>query len=336
MVGFEKRFMDYLQDDFDALGLTIERYDGLLAIHGTQKYEHIICAHTDRHGLITLGGGEYAYAAQYIKEIKYGEPNRSSRKELRDIIERFEGEHVYGYDPETGRRRRGGVIESCTPCVEKGNAVFNASGTEGKSLRELGIGTPLAYARPAQVDGEYFKGQIDNALSVAMVYALFQNGYRGTALLACEEEIGKSWIHLAEYLDLYNIETKNLIVLDTSPYKTEEPIDKGRVIFRNRDFSEAFNPRMVSAFTRRCEDLGLLYQIKDEYLLSVGKEIKQLGSTELGRLIQNKDGRWSGTTVQIPTKMYHTSYETTTVKAIDNVYAFLCNILIDDPIVKAL
>jgi hypothetical protein len=72
--------------------------------------------------------------------------------------------------------------------------------------------------------------------------------------------------------------------------------------------------------------------VKDETLLAKGKTVEQLGSTELGKLIKNTAGRWSGASVQIPTLMYHTSNETTSLAAIGNYYRFLSNILIQDPL----
>ena len=248
------------------------------------------------------------------------------------ILDRFEGEHVYAYDPETLKTIAKGYIESCVPSAETGNSVFTVKG-----LGDIALGMPIAYARPARLEGEYFKGQIDNALSVAMVHALFKNGYQGTALLTCEEEIGKSWVHIADYLKLFEIETQNLLVLDTSPFSFKDPIRTGRVIFRNRDKSEVFNPVLVEALKDRATMMGLMYQIKDEYLRSIGKGTDDLGSTELGRLIQNEcdyegKGRWNGATIQVPTMMYHTSYETTSLQAIENVYTFLENILIVNPL----
>ncbi|MGH1398859.1 MAG: peptidase M42 [Alphaproteobacteria bacterium] len=334
IVGHEGGFMHFLKMEFEKLGLRTEIYEGILAVHGNAPYSNIACAHIDRHGLISLGNNEFAYAAQYIKEIKYGEPNRSSRAELHDIMSRFEGEHVFAYNSDTHEVVGEGCIESCTPSAETGNSVFCVNG-----LDDIEIGTPVSYAREATLEDGKFKGQIDNVLSVATLYALFQNGYQGSALLSCEEEIGKSWTHIAAYLKLFEIETQSLLVLDTSPYSDPEPIDAGRVIFRNRDKSEYFNPALTAQLIERAASLGQLYQIKDEYLLSVGKREDQLGSTELGRLIQNETHgngarRWNGATIQIPTMMYHTSYETTSLKAIDNFYAFLENILIINPIVE--
>jgi putative aminopeptidase FrvX len=71
VVGHEKVFMEYLQDDFEDAGFTVFDYEGLLAVQGSAPDSAIICAHIDRHGLISLGDDEYVYAAQYMREIKY-------------------------------------------------------------------------------------------------------------------------------------------------------------------------------------------------------------------------------------------------------------------------
>lgn len=83
VVGHEQFFIDYLKKDFEAIGMQGVKHHGLLEIHGDKPHAAIVCAHIDRHGLISLGKGEYAYAAQFIREIKYGEANRASRRELR-------------------------------------------------------------------------------------------------------------------------------------------------------------------------------------------------------------------------------------------------------------
>jgi putative aminopeptidase FrvX len=165
-----------------------------------------------------------------------------------------------------------------------------------------------------------------------VIYALYKNGYQGTTLFSCEEEIGKSWVHLAAHLKASRMENKALLVIDTSPFTDAAPIDQGMIVLRNRDMSAKFNPALVGALKTRCSVLEIPYQVKDEVLLAKGKSVSQLGSTELGRLIQNTKKKWSGATVQVPTMMYHTSNETTSRAAIRNYYRFLKNILIDDPL----
>lgn len=327
VVGHEQFFVNYLKKDFEAISLTASKHDGILEVHGSKPHSAVLCAHIDRHGLISLGKGEYAYAAQYIKEIKYGEPNRSSRKELENLGKRFAGESVYAYDPRTGERLGEGIIEVCHPLMLMGEALFFIQG-----MKAMKHDIPVAYARTAREQDGYLKGQIDNALSIGVIYALYKNGYQGTTLLSCEEEIGKSWVHLAAHLKAARMENKTLLVIDTSPFVDAAPIDQGMIVLRNRDMSAKFNPALVGALKTRCSVLEIPYQVKDEVLLAKGKSVSQLGSTELGRLIQNTKKKWSGATVQVPTMMYHTSNETTSRLAIRNYYRFLKNILIDDPL----
>ena len=317
--------MDYLTEDFEKLGLSVFAHNGLLEVHGDDRYKAILCAHLDRHGLISLGDNEYGFAAQYIREVKYGENNKGSREEVDRLSKRFEGEYVYAYHPHNGEVLAEGSILACYPHMRNDDALFYVS-----DIPMLEQNIPLAYSKEAQYQDGYLKGQIDNAVSIALVYELFKNGFNGTALFSTDEEIGKSWIHITNYLQGMRLQTESLLIIDTSPYVDENIIEQGYVIFRNRDKSEVFNLSLIEEFKTRCDKLGIPYQIKDEYLLAQGKTVEQLGSTELGRIIQNSGGYWSGTTVQIPTLEYHTSNETTTDDAVTNIYRFLHNILLDD------
>ena len=327
VVGHEQLFMDLLEWDFNKLKLSVYRHERYIAVSGKEPLSAILCAHIDRHGLISIGDDEYVYAAQYMKEIKYGENNRLARQQLESIAKRFESEEIFAYDDDSGERLGKGVIETCNPCMLNGDALFFV-----QDMETIESGVPLAYARTASFEDSHLKGQIDNVISLGVVYELFKQGFQGTAILATEEEIGKSWLHIKAYLELEKAETQNLIVIDTSPYADQDIIEEGHIVFRGRDMSGKFNKTLVQLLRNRADDLGLSYQVKDEVMLASGKTVEQLGSTELGRLIQNTDGKWNGATVQIPTLMYHTSNETTTTQAIENYFLFLSNILIDDPI----
>ncbi len=322
-MGHEQVFIRYLKADFQKLDLALFEYDGILEVNGNAPENAIICAHIDRHGLISLGDDEYVYAAQFIKEIKYGENNQSSRALLESIAKRFEGEKIYAYHPDHGKILGRGEITACYPNMRNDDALFFVEG-----IAQLEQNIPLAYARQASVEDGRLKGQIDNVISLAVIYALFADGYQGTALLSCEEEIGKSWLHIAAYLEGTRIDTRELFVLDTSPYADDAILKGGPVILRNRDKSEVFNAQLVTHLKERCVALDIPFQVKDEYLLSNGKTVDELGSTELGRLVQGSEGRWNGATVQIPTVMYHTSNETTSMVAIEHFYKLLHDVLI--------
>lgn len=328
VVGHETPFINYLMKDFKRLGLKVKRIEGGLAVFGDRPESNIITAHIDRHGLISLGEGRYAYAAQKIKSEKYSENSPSTSNMLHAISERFDNEFVFAYCSETGEKLGGGVIMDCKDAFSEGDqAIFHIRG-----MKEMEPNTPIAYARGTVSTSLELKGQIDNVLSLGIIYTLFQNGYQGTALLCTEEEIGKSWIHLENWLNENKAGEQNLLVLDTSPYREDTPVDNGWIVFRNRDKSASFNVQLVQKIKQRADELGLTYQVKDEYFHSLGLEIKDLGSTELGRLVMETDGRLNGATIQIPTTEYHTSYETTSRICIESFYALLHDLLIKDPL----
>ena len=70
VVGHEQNFIKFLKKDFENLGLTVNEHSGVLEISGAHPNSSIISAHLDRHGLISMGDGQYGYAAEYIKEKK--------------------------------------------------------------------------------------------------------------------------------------------------------------------------------------------------------------------------------------------------------------------------
>ena len=327
VVGHEEFFLDYLKQDFEKLGLTITQHDGLLEISGSKPYSNIISAHADRHGLISLGNDRYAYAAQIIKQQKYDTSSKYTENTLQAIQERFIGEDVLAYCPKTGHIIDNGTIMGTETDEDTGQSYFTI---DDMAIENPDI--PIAYSRNAETRGDLLRGQIDNVVSLGIIYVLFQNGFLGTALLTCEEEIGKSWTYMKEWFENKDIKTKNLFVLDTSPYREKTPIQENMVVLRNRDKSGIFHADMIQEIKRRCTKLNLNYQMKDEYFLAQGLEIKDLGSTELGRLVLETSGEWNGATLQIPTTEYHTSYETTSRGCIESFYRLLSDLLIENPL----
>ncbi|MEM6812699.1 MAG: hypothetical protein AAF549_09565 [Pseudomonadota bacterium] len=329
VVGFEKVFLDHLSKDFENLGLQVRKKPGLIEVRGRDPKSHIISAHADRHGLVSMGDGRFSYAAQYVRLKKYLEENRQSRMVLKAINERFIGEEVYAYDKTFGDVIGQGVIDRSELNERSGHAMFYINGYETEDSN-----IPVAYARNTEVNGNLVRGQIDNVVSLGIIYVLYQNGFQGTALLTTEEEIGKSWIHMKKWLKENKVHTKNLFILDTSPYREKDPIQNNMVVLRNRDKNGIFNPELTQKLIERCDYLFLPYQVKDDYFLKLGLTVENLGSTELGQLVKGTEGRWNGATIQIPTTEYHTSYETTSRGCIESYYRLLSDILIENPITE--
>ena len=319
VVGHEKPFLDHLYKEYKDLGYTVIRDDNIVSISGNNPESYVLSAHVDRHGILSIGGGDYRYAAHAVKNYKYDEDTASETlSNLEQICTQFELESVYAYGRWSGNLISSGRVKLCHYCTKRSNLVFKI-----ESIADLPEGIPIAYTHTKADKDSYISGQLDNVLSVALIYALYEAGFQGTAIFTAEEEIGKSWKHLANFLNAKQIDTDRLIVLDTSPYDSSDYADNGKIVLRNRDSFGAFNVDMIKGFTEHCKILKLPYDMKDETLIAQGKPQEQIGRTELGRLIQQFKGKWNGATVQIPTFNYHTNNESTTRLAIGNVFTLL-------------
>ena len=318
VVGHEKPFLDALFDDYQKMGKTVLRDDNIVAVSGKHPESFILTAHIDRHGIVSIGNGDYRYAAHTVKNYKYDEDTTAKLSQLEKLCTQFEHEEVYAYGRWSGKSVAKGQVRTCGFCAERANLIFNI-----ENMPKMPEGIPVAYAHGCLEEDGYIAGQIDNAISVGLIYGLFEAGFEGTAIFTAEEEIGKSWKHLGSFLHARKWQSQKLIVLDTSPYDKQSYVDEGYVVLRNRDSTSKFNQELTNRFKDICQKNMLPFDVKDETLLKLGKTKNQLGRTELGRLVHEYDGRWNGTTLQIPTFNYHTNNETTTRKALSNVFAVL-------------
>lgn len=325
VVGFEQPFLDYLATCFEALGCRIEREEKLLAVAREPEQREIFSCHIDRHGLVATGDGEYEYAAYVTRLREYGEQAEPTCRMLKKIRGRFLEEPVYAYGGQTGERLVEGMIAEAYFCDTRVNLVFRVPGFEA-----LPEGTPVSFCRPCQRRGTTFSGQLDNAISAAVVHELFVLGFNGRALFTAEEEIGKSWKLALDYLNRRQMRPRELLVLDTSPFPDASAIDEGRVVLRNRDANGVFNPALVSQLRGICDREGIAYQMKDDWIARSnlerarkGKRPVGLGSTELGRLVDGSGGEINGATVQLPTHGYHSNRETTSRRSIGQLMRLL-------------
>lgn len=325
VVGFEGPFLDYLARDFEALGCEVEREDKLVAVSRGPTRGEIFSCHIDRHGLVSTGQGEFQYAAYVARLRDAGEAASPTIRMLRTISDRFLGEPVFAYDLERGDVLARGTISNSYFCNHRVNLVFAVSGLEG-----FPPGTPVGFARPCQRERDRFSGQLDNGISAALLYVLFEAGFGGRALFTAEEEIGRSWQIALDHLMRKGLSTGELLVMDTSPFPDQEAIDRGTVVLRNRDANGEFNPRLVARLRSLCEASKIPYLMKDEWVeesnakrQAEGKKPAGLGSTELGRLVAGSGGAVNGATVQLPTFGYHGNRETTSRRAVSHLLSLL-------------
>lgn len=321
VVGHEHSFFMYLKKELENLNINVEYYDGVLVAKGNDPSSGYISAHADRHGLICTGHNEFQYAAFIAKNQSDLNTNSNTYQMLKNFEKRFVGQKVQAYEPWSGSYLGMGVIENAFLCERRKNIIFNIN-----EFGHLFPGTPIAFVDKLVSDNEIISAQLDNVLSVALLVYMYELGYQGTAFFTASEEAGKSWRFLLEYFRRFDISTNELLVLDTSPYKTIEDIKNLDIVLRNRDENGYFRSPLKSKIKKIAIKNRIKYHYKDEYLKNIMKTNNTTGSlgiTELGRIIHASKGQVQGTTLQIPTIGYHTVEETALIQSVDSILIVL-------------
>ncbi len=321
VVGSEHPFFMFIKRELEELNLDVEYYDGVLVVKGDEPSSGYISAHADRHGLICTGHNEFQYAAFIAKNQADLTGKSNSEELLKNFTDRFVNEKVQAYEPWSGSYLGLGIIKDTFLCKRRNNIIFKVDGFD-----HLFPGTPIAFMDKLEINEDLVSAQLDNVISVAIIIYMYHLGYKGTAFFTASEEAGKSWRFLLEYFRRFDIDTNELLVLDTSPYKQVEYINHLDIVLRNRDENGVFRSPLKNKIKSICIKNKINYHFKDAYLKNIMKQngVKSsLGVTELGRIINATKGSIQGTTLQLPTIGYHTVEETTTKKSINSMINIL-------------
>ncbi|TWU46288.1 M42 glutamyl aminopeptidase [Rubripirellula tenax] len=314
VIGSEDAFFRVLRRELDELPIEVTRYHGLLVARGKAPKGQILSAHVDRHGLICTGPNEFQYAAFIIANRSEMTGDSVSEQTMELIADRFHGQRVQAHTPYAGSYLGQGTINRSFICPKRRNLIFEVSG-----LDFLQPGTPVSFLDRLTVSSGFVRAQLDNVLSVAMLVYLFRCGFQGTALFTAGEEAGRSWQHALAWFQRHDIATDRMIVLDTSPYSSEQDALAQHVVLRTRDATSTFASNVTQELESRCKTLGIEYTYKDKYVEMLNRSREKplsFGRTELGRLIGATEGRITGTTLQVPTTGYHTANETASLESI--------------------
>ncbi|NJL86660.1 MAG: peptidase M42 [Leptolyngbyaceae cyanobacterium SM1_1_3] len=321
VVGNEDSFFRVLQRELQEVGVDVSYYHGILVAQGSRPQDLFLSAHIDRHGLLCTGPNEFQYAAFIAGNQGEVMGDSVSEHMLHTIEDRFQGQRVQAHLPYTGTYLGQGEITRSYICPERKNLIFEVSG-----LDFLQPGTPISFLDRLQIAGGCISAQLDNVLSAAIIIYLFRQGFQGTGLFTAQEESGRSWRYALSWFQRQNLTTQRLVVLDTSPYATREDADAQQIALRHRDANGPFAEAMTQELAGRCNELGLTYGFKDEYIAIRNQTRSKpypLGRTELGRIVTATEGAINGTTLQIPTTEYHTATETASLSAIAAVIELL-------------
>lgn len=321
VVGNEDSFFRMLRRELEEIELDVQQYHGILVAKGNDPQSLYLSAHIDRHGLLCTGPNEFQYAA-FIDKNKGEEMGDSvSEYMLSKIEDRFVGQRVQAHFPYTGTYLGQGEITHSYICPERGNLIFEVEG-----LEFLQPGIPIAFLDRLQISDGLISAQLDNVVSAAMIIYLFRKGFQGTGLFTAQEESGRSWRYIISWFQRQRLTTQRLVVLDTSPYASREEADAQQIVLRHCDTMASFSEQMTDELVEKCQQLGLSFGFKDEYITEKNKTRTKpfpLGRTELGRVISVTEGAISGTTLQVPTTDYHTSSETAALSAIAGMLRLL-------------
>lgn len=332
VVGAEHSFFRVLQRELEERGAKVTWYEGLLVAQGSNPNSLMLSAHVDRHGLVCTGPNEFQYAAFVAGARSDLLGNSVSEQLMHKIVDRFESEEVFAYDPWSGAYCGRGKIYNAYVCEFRNNLIF-----EVKGLEHLVAGTPVAFADKLTLNSEAMIGQLDNVLCAAVLVHLFELGFTGTAFFTAQEEAGKSWRYLLEWFRRFGGSTNQLIVVDTSPFPDFAAAKEQALVLRNKDANASFNQALTAELSELCQQLGVSSMYKDRYIDEKNKEIVarggepySLGATELGRIISASNGLVDGTTLQIPSSGYHTMNESAPISSIDAFLRVLTKLMQED------
>jgi putative aminopeptidase FrvX len=324
VVGAEDSFFRVIRRELEELDISVERHSGLLVARGNNPDTAYLSAHVDRNGLVCTGPNEFQYAAFIASNRSELTGDSVSEQMVATIADRFTGQRIQAHLPYTGTYIGQGTISSGYLCPKRSNLIFEVEG-----LDYLEPGTPVAFLDRLKVTDRHISAQLDNVVSVALIIYLYRLGYQGTAFFTAQEEAGKSWRYILAWFQRESLCTKRLLVLDTSPYPTQEEAEEQDLTLRNQDATSMFDSNFTNEIVNRCDALGISYSFKDEWIQKRNLDREKplsLGRTELGRLISASDGQINGTTLQIPTTGYHTANETASLSSLTAALGLLSSI----------
>jgi putative aminopeptidase FrvX len=304
-IEHEKPFLDYLQKKIETLGYEIIRNEKYLVIKPKNKRaKYLFSAHVDRHGFIINDEKEFEHICYYYKK-KYGlEFKKDYFEFFLSCAQRHTRDEIYSYEKETGKKLNTFKTTRYNLDWKNKLVTFDLDKEINQNDKVFAIDSKIIQSK------NIFYGQIDNVISVALIYYLLEKGdFNHEIIFTTREEIGKSYENVVDYLSNIDYDLK-IITLDTSPYENFKKQEEGFLTLRKGDENGNFDLEFVAEI----EDLLKKKNVPMHYKSST------IGMTELGRISTSTKGDYNGATIQLPTLNYHTSYETATIKSMKNYY----------------
>lgn len=352
-VGHEKPFLKHMDEIAQNNNYETIINDNFLVVKPKIKNNNILFSvHIDRQGLILNDENKVEYATNYLKKVQNLPFKRDEQeddekllvKHLNDSIEnnpakltddflimnlkdlkslkfyredgflflerlalRYVRENITSYDKETGEKFN-------TYKTTRYDTIWDEHIVTYKTNKPLKDEDKI-FMLDSQIEifDNMFSAQIDNVISAAVIFYLIKNNQLNCEVIfTTKEEMGESYNSVIDYLKKEE-QTKKLIVLDTSPYADFRDKDEGFLTLRYGDERGGFSTELVNNIKSLLEENKISFDFKPSFM----------GRTELGKVADFTKGKINGTTLQIPSMNYHTTYETATLKSLENYYKII-------------
>ncbi|NQU32838.1 MAG: hypothetical protein HQ521_06350 [Bacteroidetes bacterium] len=303
---FEKPFYNLLLNECSFKNYnTVSHKDYLAFIPKKNPSNMVISAHMDRLGLVRTNG-EILYSNYYGYKF-YGVDYNPSLLPGN----RFINQNVFAYDNVTGKTLKHGKVESCSISPENGELVFDVKGFHNKEMPTF---FPIAYSNNLIEDKDELKGQLDNALSVALTYVLLKNNIRHTILLTTQEEIGKSWKFIYDFLEERQL--KSVVTIDTINIDGIADFNTTDIVLRRSDDLADYDVSLVNKLINFADKNKFRYYVKPKNPKLI------INVTEVGKLAKESNYKFNGATIQFPIINYHKANETVKKNCVKAVCSF--------------
>jgi len=269
------------------------------------KGDMLISIHIDRLGIV------FDKYFTYSNYYGYSLINKKYKPSL-IFGKRFINEKVVAYDIKGNKIAKGKVVD-CS-IKENGKLVFEIDGINSKKLNSP---TPVSYKNNIIIKDDELEGQLDNAISIALACFLLIDGIQCPILFTTQEEIGKSWKYVYNFME--NRKLNTVITLDTTNIEGLSDFNSTDIVFRTSDDLADFDLSLIEKFIDISKKQNLRYYLKTKS--PEQSKIKTI--TEVGHIIKESENKFNGASIQFPTIKYHTNHETVKIKSISSVYNFI-------------
>ena len=314
VIGHERTFLQHLERDFSALGASCTAIDGGLVIRrGDGPVLITSCA---RSGLVDEGDGFQRYCTdrgRLDNELPESKLNSESLSAL------FKGSPVVAYDTGNGGRLAYADVKSAQ-CDGADIVSFMLT-----DMIALPADTPIAFTQALDRSrAGYVSGLIENVATLACLRLAFEFGLEATLIVTGGDDLDHAIPNLIAYGEAAGYPSgQPMISIAVSRFYDAAPALAGAVILRRRDHYASFDARTVADLEAAASKVAVPMIFKDSFIerendarQARGLPPRKMGHTQIGALIAQTRGHYTGASLQLPVFMNDRRTQSTSARAL--------------------